>query len=47
MDCRKQQIDDSGFILCVFEAGFEDVFKDVQNQNKRKNTVKTPFNKLF
>ena len=34
------------FLLCVFEAGFEDVPKDVQSLNKSKNTVKTPFNKL-
>ena len=27
----KQQINDSGFILYVFEAGFEDVLKDVQS----------------
>ena len=30
-DFCKQQIDDSGFIMCVFETGFEDVLKDIQS----------------
>ena len=29
--CCKQQIDDRDFVLCVFEAGFEDVLKNVQS----------------
>ena len=31
MNCCKQQIDGSGFILSVFQGGFEDVLKDVQS----------------